>query len=46
MRDVLIAGIGSTAFGKHSGTAIQSLAVRASDAAIRESGFDRSPGSG
>lgn len=42
MREVLIAGIGSTTFGKHPETAIQSLAVRAADAAIRESGLDRS----
>lgn len=42
MREVLVAGIGSTTFGKHPETAIQSLAVRAADAAIRESGLDRS----
>ena len=42
MRDVLIAGIGSTPFGRYPDTAIQALAARAADAAIRESGFDRS----
>ncbi len=41
MRQVLIAGIGSTPFGRHSEIAIQSLAIRAADAAIRESGIDR-----
>lgn len=41
MRQVLIAGIGSTPFGRHSDVAIQSLAIRAADAAIRESGVDR-----
>lgn len=41
MRDVLIAGIGSTTFGRHPDTEIQSLAVRAADAAIRDSGLDR-----
>jgi acetyl-CoA acetyltransferase len=29
MRDVVIAGIGSTAFGRHAGTPIEQLAVRA-----------------
>jgi acetyl-CoA C-acetyltransferase len=41
MRQVLIAGIGSTPFGRHDEIAIQSLAIRAADAAIRESGIDR-----
>ncbi len=41
MRDVLIAGIGSTTFGKHADSAIQTLAIRAADAAIRDSGLDR-----
>ena len=41
MRDVLVAGIGSTAFGKHPESEIQSLAVRAADAAIRDSGLGR-----
>lgn len=41
MRDVLIAGIGSTTFGKHADVDIQALAIRAADAAIRESGLDR-----
>jgi len=41
MRQVLIAGIGSTPFGRHGDIAIQSLAIRAADAAIRESGLDR-----
>ncbi|MFG1466657.1 thiolase domain-containing protein [Xanthobacter sp. DSM 24535] len=41
MRRVYVAGIGSTSFGRHPDTAIQALAVRAADAAIRESGLDR-----
>lgn len=41
MRQVLVAGIGSTTFGRHGDMAIQSLAIRAADAAIRESGLDR-----
>lgn len=41
MRDVLVAGIGSTTFGKHPDVAIQALAIRAADAAIRDSGLDR-----
>jgi len=41
MRQVLIAGIGSTPFGRHGEIAIQSLAIRAADTAIRESGIDR-----
>ncbi|MGA0598475.1 thiolase C-terminal domain-containing protein [Enterovirga sp. CN4-39] len=41
MRDVLIAGIGSTTFGKHPDSEIQALAVRAANAAILESGLDR-----
>jgi acetyl-CoA C-acetyltransferase len=42
MRKVLVGGIGSTTFGRHGDTVIQSLAIRAADAAIRESGIDRS----
>lgn len=42
MRKVLVAGIGSTQFGRHPDVAIESLAVRAADAAIRETGLDRS----
>lgn len=41
MRQVLIAGVGSTPFGRLGEVAIQSLAIRAADAAIRESGIDR-----
>lgn len=41
MRKVLVGGIGSTTFGRHGDIAIQSLAIRAADAAIRESGIDR-----
>src|SRR4051794_10093900 len=36
MRDVLVAGIGSTTFGKHPETEIQALAVKAANAAILE----------
>ena len=42
MRKVLVAGIGSTTFGRHGDVAIQSLAIRAADAAIRDSGIERS----
>jgi acetyl-CoA C-acetyltransferase len=41
MRKVLVAGIGSTSFGRHPDTAIEALAIRAADAAIRETGLDR-----
>ncbi|QRG09328.1 thiolase domain-containing protein [Xanthobacter dioxanivorans] len=41
MRSVFVAGVGSTAFGRHPDIAIEALAVRAADAAIRESGLDR-----
>ena len=42
MREVLVAGIGSTPFGRHRDTDIQTLAIRAADAAIRDSGLARS----
>lgn len=42
MRQVLVAGIGSTPFGRHKETDIQTLAIRAADAAIRDSGLARS----
>jgi acetyl-CoA C-acetyltransferase len=42
MRKVLVAGIGSTTFGQHPDTGIETLAIRAADAAIRETGLDRS----
>jgi len=42
MREVLVAGIGSTLFGRHKETDIQTLAIRAADAAIRDSGLARS----
>ena len=42
MRDVLVAGIGSTPFGRHKEAEIQALAIRAADAAIRDSGLARS----
>ncbi len=42
MPKVLVAGIGSTAFGQHADTGIETLAIRAADAAIRESGLPRS----
>ncbi len=41
MRDVFVAGIGSTTFGKHLATPIESLAVEAAARAIVESGIDR-----
>ncbi|HQT89543.1 MAG: acetyl-CoA acetyltransferase [Acidiphilium sp. 37-64-53] len=41
MRDVVIAGIGSTVFGKHPDTDIQTLAIRAAAAAIADSGISR-----
>jgi acetyl-CoA C-acetyltransferase len=41
MREVLVAGVGSTTFGKHPDAAIQALAIRAADAAIRDSGLER-----
>jgi len=41
MRDVFVAGIGSTTFGKHIATPIESLAVEAAARAIVESGIDR-----
>lgn len=41
MRDVVIVGVGSTPFGRHSGTPIEQLAVRAAVAAIVDSGVDR-----
>jgi len=42
MREVLVTGIGSTSFGRHPDTDIQALAIRAADAAIRDSGLARS----
>jgi acetyl-CoA C-acetyltransferase len=41
MRSVLVAGIGSTPFGRQPGVDVQDLAILAADAAIRESGLDR-----
>ena len=41
MRKAVIAGIGSTAFGRHQDRSIQSLAVEAGRAALAESGVDR-----
>jgi len=41
VRDVVIAGIGSTVFGKHPDTDIQTLAIRAAAAAIADSGISR-----
>lgn len=40
-RSVYLAGIGSTAFGKHAGTSIEALAVDASAQAIVDSGIER-----
>lgn len=41
MRKVFVTGIGSTPFGRHPDADIQALAIRAADAAIRETGIDR-----
>lgn len=41
MRDVLIAGIGSTVFGRHAGTPIEQLGVAAAAEALLDSGIDR-----
>lgn len=41
MRKVYVAGIGSTAFGRHVDTHIGTLAIGAADAAIRDTGLDR-----
>lgn len=41
MREVCIAGIGSTRFGRHAGTPIEQLAVRAAADAIGEAGIAR-----
>ncbi len=41
MRDVFIAGIGSTAFGRHAGQTIESLAVGAAADALLESTVER-----
>lgn len=42
MREVSIVGIGSTSFGRHAGTPIEQLAVRAAAEAIADAGIDRS----
>jgi acetyl-CoA C-acetyltransferase len=41
MREVSIVGIGSTSFGRHAGTPIEQLAVRAAAEAIADAGIDR-----
>ena len=41
MKKVYVAGIGSTTFGRHTDTDIASLAIRAANAAIIETGLDR-----
>ncbi len=41
MRNVYVAGVGSTTFGKHIATPIESLAVEAAARAIVESGIER-----
>lgn len=41
MRDVAITGIGSTFFGKHDGRGLESLAVEAANAALRNAGVSR-----
>jgi acetyl-CoA C-acetyltransferase len=42
MREVAITGIGSTLFGKHEGRGLESLAVDAANAALRNAGVERS----
>lgn len=42
MRDVLIAGIGSTVFGRHAATPIEQLGVEAAAQALVDAGIDRS----
>lgn len=41
MRDVIIAGIGSTVFGRHAGTPIEQLGVKAAAQALLDSGIER-----
>ena len=41
MRDVAITGIGSTSFGRHDGRGLESLAVEAANAALRNAGVAR-----
>lgn len=41
MRNVLVAGVGSTSFGRHGDVDIQVLAARAAHAAIADSGLSR-----
>src|SRR5919205_607078 len=42
MRKVVVTGIGSTPFGRHPDVGIETLAIRAADEAIRETGLPRS----
>ncbi len=41
MREVVVAGIGSTVFGKHAGRSIEALAVQAAAEALLEARIDR-----
>lgn len=41
MRAVNVAGVGSTVFGRHADTSVESLAVKAAAEAIRDSGVDQ-----
>jgi len=41
MRETVITGIGSTAFGRHEGRLVQSLAVEAANAALERAGVER-----
>jgi len=41
MRDVAITGVGSTAFGKHDGRGLESLAVEAANNALKNCGVAR-----
>lgn len=41
MREVVIVGVGSTPFGRHAGTPIEQLAVRAAAEALVDAGVDR-----
>jgi len=41
MREVAITGVGSTAFGKHEGRGLESLAVEAANGALKRAGVER-----
>jgi acetyl-CoA C-acetyltransferase len=41
MRDVVITGVGSTAFGKHDARGLESLAIDAANTAVKHAGVER-----